>query len=296
MECRHQPRPGLREFLPAETCLRKVAVVTTPAFPHNATEAQGSCPEQSGEALELSQGWLEALLPSHRWIHWEIAAPPAASIIERAYQDLYERESLLSAAKQCIPRGRQKNYVSCWDKECETLCRSFTRAPVETGSDRAASSLLPWLGQNEQERWVEAVNSIDFSHSSRKAWRTINKLTGRSGHSFHQCPVTTNSIASQLWRTGHTRQRIASPPGWSKRSCPTYGKSQHLRVTVSLNPLGRRSLLLSSDTWNQESLRHRTPSSRGSYSMPGRLSNIGFASSSVPACANSKFQRFGEEH
>ena len=33
---------------------------------HNATKIQGSCPQRSCEALELSQGRLEALLPSHR--------------------------------------------------------------------------------------------------------------------------------------------------------------------------------------------------------------------------------------
>jgi len=49
-------------------------------------------------------------------------------------------------------------------------------APVATASDRAASSLLSRLQQKKQERWEEAVNSIDFSHSSHKAWRTINKL------------------------------------------------------------------------------------------------------------------------
>jgi len=50
----------------------------------------------------------------------------------------------------------------------------------------------------EVEGWEEAVNSINFSHSSRKAWRTINKLTGRSRRSSHLCPVLANSIASQL--------------------------------------------------------------------------------------------------
>jgi len=105
--------------------------------------------------------------------------PPDTPDIERAYQDFCE--SLLSAAKQCIPRVRRKNYVPCWDKECKTLYRSFIRAPVGTASDRATSSLLSRLQQKKQERWEEAVNSIDFSHSSRKAWRTIKKITGRSG-------------------------------------------------------------------------------------------------------------------
>jgi len=94
--------------------------------------------------------------------------PPDTPDIERAYQDFFG--SLLSAAKQNIPRGRRKNYVPCWDKECETLYRSFIQAPMGTASDRAASSLLSRLQQKKQERWEEDVNSIDFSHSSRKAW------------------------------------------------------------------------------------------------------------------------------
>ena len=87
--------------------------------------------------------------------------------------------------------------MPCWDKECETLYRSFVRAPVGTASDRVASTLLSRLQQKKQERWEEPVKSIDFSHSSRKAWRTINKLTCRSGRSFHPCPVSANSIATQ---------------------------------------------------------------------------------------------------
>jgi len=122
--------------------------------------------------------------------------PPDTPDIERAYQDSCER--LLSAAKQYIPHGRRKNYVPCWDKECETLYCSFIRAPVGTASDRATSYLLSQLQQRKQEQWEEAVNSIDFSHSSRKAWRTINKLTGKSGRSSRLCPVSANSIASQL--------------------------------------------------------------------------------------------------
>jgi len=56
--------------------------------------------------------------------------------------------------------------------------------------------------QQKQERWEEAVNSIDFSHSSRKAWKTINKLSGRSRRSSRLCPVSANSIASQLVKNG----------------------------------------------------------------------------------------------
>ena len=52
---------------------RQVPMATTLAISHNTTKPQDSCPQRSSEELELSQGWLEALLPSHRWFHWEIA-------------------------------------------------------------------------------------------------------------------------------------------------------------------------------------------------------------------------------
>ena len=92
----------------------------------------------------------------------DILPPPDTPNIGKAYQDICE--SLLFAVKNCTPRGRRKNYVPCWDKVCETLYLSFTWVPEGTDSDRTPSSLLSRLGQKKQERWEEAVNSIDYSH------------------------------------------------------------------------------------------------------------------------------------
>ena len=55
-----------------------------------------------------------------------------------------------------------------------------------------------------------------------------------------------------MWRMDHAGIRTASLPGLSTRCSPTYGRSQHLRITVPLNLLGQRSLLLTSGTWGQE--------------------------------------------
>jgi len=151
--------------------------------------------------------------------------PPDTPDIGRAYQDFCE--SLLSAAKQCILRGRRKNYVTCWDQEYQTLYRSFIRAPVGTASDRVASSLLSRLQQKKQERWEEAVNSIDFSHSSRRRGEQSTNLL--AGLDPPACAPSRQISSPRNWRrTGHTRLLIASPPGSSTRSCPTYGRFQHL--------------------------------------------------------------------
>ena len=128
----------------------------------------------------------------------------------------------------------------------ETASFSSPQAPGGTDFDRAASFLPSRLKQKD-ERWQEAVNFIDFSQSTCNAWRTINKLTGMYGRSSPLFPVSANSITSQLVKNGAYRTTGASPPGSSTRTCPTSGRFLNLRVTVSLNPLDRRSLLLPSD-------------------------------------------------
>jgi len=81
---------------------------------------------------------------------------------------------------------------------------------VGTDPDRVVSSLLSRLEQKKQEPWEEAVNSMNFSYSRRKTCSTLNKLTGRPGLSSLLCPVSANSIASQLVKNGAHR--------WSRTS------------------------------------------------------------------------------
>jgi len=119
MERRHQPGPGLREFRQGQPtarqgCSRKVPTVTTSALPHNATEVQGSCPQRSGEALELSQGWLEALLPSHRWIRWDC----------HLWTHQILRGHTKSFARACYPRPSNVSHVAVGRSMCHAGTKS----------------------------------------------------------------------------------------------------------------------------------------------------------------------------
>ena len=125
---------------------------------------------------------------------------PYTNNVDEAYQDFCGL--LVKAAKKSIPRGRRNSYKPCWDVECEKLHCAFLRAPAGAESDRLASVLLSRLSRKRQERWEEAINSIDFSHSSRKAWSILNNLTGRSRHSPRHCPISANKIASQFVKSG----------------------------------------------------------------------------------------------
>ena len=120
--------------------------------------------------------------------------PPDTSDVDRAYLC----NAISTAAKKYIPRGRRNDHIPCWDAECENLYQMFLQSPEGSDSSRAASALLSRLDRKRRDRWSEAVQTIDFSHSSRKAWSILNNLTGRSRRSPWHCAVSANAIASVL--------------------------------------------------------------------------------------------------
>ena len=126
--------------------------------------------------------------------------PPDSLDMDAAYQDFCN--TIKKAAKKTIPRGYRNNYIPFWDVECESLYKAFLQSPQGDDSSLAATALLAKLDRKRSDRWSEAVRSIDFSHSSRKAWSILNNLTDRSRHSPRHCPVSADAIASQLIRNG----------------------------------------------------------------------------------------------
>ena len=69
-------------------------------------------------------------------------------------------------------------------------------------SSRAATALLTRFDRKPRNWWSEAVQNIDFSHSSRVAWSTLNNLTGKSRQSRRKYPISANAIASQQVKNG----------------------------------------------------------------------------------------------
>ena len=92
---------------------------------------------------------------------------PSLDSIDMAYQDFCN--AIYAAAKLPIPPGRRNNYRPCWDAECEHLNQIFLRASHSKATSLAASTLLSHLDEKRKDRWFEAVNNIDFTHSSRLA-------------------------------------------------------------------------------------------------------------------------------
>ena len=89
--------------------------------------------------------------------------PPDSPDVDLAYQDFCN--VITTAAKNSIPSGRRNNHIPCWDAECENLCLTFLQWSEGSDSNRAATALFLSLDKKRRDRWSEAVETTDFSHS-----------------------------------------------------------------------------------------------------------------------------------
>ena len=124
--------------------------------------------------------------------------PPDLHDVDAAYKNFCN--IIKKAAKKTISRGYRNNYISCWDAECKSFYRTFLQSPQGDDSNLATAALLNKLDRKRRDRWSETVRSIDFSHSSQKAWSILHNLTVRLRHSPRHCPVSADAIAAQLVR------------------------------------------------------------------------------------------------
>ena len=126
----------------------------------------------------------------------------------------------------------------------ETPHENFLRTPLgaktlsffslsPSGDRLWQGRLVPTLTDRPEEAGAMG-RSCQFhrlSLSSRKAWNTINKLTGRPSHSSRLCPVSANSICfttCEEWGTQDEGQRIhkaGQPRGVQPKEGPkTWGR------------------------------------------------------------------------
>ena len=101
-----------------------------------------------------------------------------------------------------------------------------------TKDGEMATALLHKLDEVRRARWIEVVEYVDFTHSSRKAWQIINKLTGRST-THSRCPVTANAIASQLLNNGRFPNADRDFARWTSREVTSLSRAATADTNLS---------------------------------------------------------------
>ena len=104
-------------------------------------------------------------------------------------------------------RGFRKTYIPGWDEECDYLAKLNQEAHSNEEITETAKRLIEYVDKTRSERWIEAVESIDFTHSSRKAWSTLHRLTGTKPKTKPPPVVKTSDIATAFINNGKFKNK-----------------------------------------------------------------------------------------
>lgn len=74
--------------------------------------------------------------------------------------------------------------------------------------------LLNRLNENRRKIWDKTVESVDFTHSSRKAWNVLKKLGTNSTNSEK---VVTNVTADQVATKLKSSSKVKMDKSWSRK-------------------------------------------------------------------------------
>ena len=79
-----------------------------------------------------------------------------------------------------IPRGCRTNYIPGLTDESKTLYEAYPEQyrciPIGDGTIDAGNKLIELMAEQKKKIWEEMITSIDLTHNSRKAWKTIKSI------------------------------------------------------------------------------------------------------------------------
>ena len=110
------------------------------------------------------------------------------------------------ASRRHIPRGCRTDYVQGLTDESKNLYEAYKQQyssnPVDNRTMEYGNLLLDKMTEDKRKIWEEVITSTNMTHNSRKAWKTISKLSNDPTSSNPPCLVTANQVAHQLLVNG----------------------------------------------------------------------------------------------
>ena len=115
-------------------------------------------------------------------------------------------ENVRVASRRHIPRGCRTDYVHGLTDESKNLYEAYKQQyssnPFDKRTMESGNLLLDKMTEEKRKIWEEVITSTNMTHNSRKAWKTINKLSNDPTSSNPPCLVTANQVAHQLLVNG----------------------------------------------------------------------------------------------
>ena len=85
------------------------------------------------------------------------------------------------ASRKHIPRGCRTNYIPGLTDESKIVYEAYQEQyqckPLGDGTIDTRNKLIELMAEQKKNRWEEMINSIDLTHNSRNACKTIKSIT-----------------------------------------------------------------------------------------------------------------------
>ena len=195
-------------------------------------------------------------------------------------------ENVRVASRRHIPRGCRTDYVQGLTDESKNLYEAYkqqyTSNPFDNRTMESGNLLLDKMIEEKRNIWEEVITSTNMTHNSRKAWKTINKLSNDPTSSKPPCLVTANQVAHQLLVNGRGTmpskpKRPVLPPATERDTSKIYpfSESEYNKGVAALKnnkAAGRDDLLV-------EQLKHLGPKA---HKWLLTMLNISFMENKIP--------------
>ncbi|XP_030750457.1 uncharacterized protein LOC115878186 [Sitophilus oryzae] len=115
-------------------------------------------------------------------------------------------ESLRKISRRYIPRGCRQHYIpglsNASRDTLEQYEQLFAKDPFSDQTITCETALMTALSEAREKKWIETLDRMGMSHSSKIAWNLIKKLDGDPKLSKAPSNVTPNQVANQLLLNG----------------------------------------------------------------------------------------------
>lgn len=95
----------------------------------------------------------------------------------------------------------RKVYIPTWDENCNDLFLEFQKS----GKNRVVDELIRTLNINRRNKWHDTTVSLNFTHSSRKAWNIVKRLDAETPKTGQHGAVNPNDVATIMMRVAKAK-------------------------------------------------------------------------------------------
>lgn len=124
-------------------------------------------------------------------------------------------EIVKKTSRRQIPRGCRQQFIPGLSDESKTILDKYEKLykddPFNEETIACGTALMATLSEARQTKWMDTLEKLDMTHSSKIAWNLVKKLNCDPTATKQSPNVTPDQVAHQLLLNGRSSARCRKP-------------------------------------------------------------------------------------